>query len=67
MNIYFCRSVPTRLPFMPLVVMKPEHHQDKEIEDKTNEVLTKVSEAYKLQSELVTFYAYRKPADAENQ
>lgn len=52
---------------MPLVVMKPEHHQDKEIEDKTNEVLTKVSEAYKLQSELVTFYAYRKPADAENQ
>lgn len=56
----FCRSVPTRLIFITVVAMRTEHQNTKESEKaKTTDAMNRVTEAYKLQTELVSFYAWR--------
>ena len=60
---YLCRSVPTRLIFIAIVAMRIEHQNTKESEKaETSDVMNRVAEAYKLQTELVSFYAWRKLA-----
>jgi len=54
--------------FIALFAMRTEDQNTKQSEKaETSDLMNRVAEAYKLQTELVSFYAWRQPAEQQKQ